>query len=42
MGLTYLYCEMITTVISANIHLVSIKKKKKEKKKKFSPCVENS
>ena len=33
MGLTYLYCEMITTVISANIHLVSIKKKRRKRKK---------
>ena len=40
MGLTYLYCEMITTVISATIHFVSIKRKEgKEKEKKNSLLV---
>ena len=43
MGLTYLYCEMITTVISATIHFVSIKRKEgKEKEKKIlSLCWEH-
>lgn len=40
-GLTYIYCDMMTTVGSANIHLLirynkKEKERKKRKRKKFS------
>ena len=45
-GLIYIYCEMITTIGSTNIHLLLqtqyVEEKGEKIKEKYSPCDEDS